>query len=128
MKYRTLWICLWFLALLAGKANSQVLSRAEFDDLLKTSIFSAIIDVKDGRKHIRRVLLGNKNDFSYLEAGDVTNPEKDRSLLLVFSSTIPNPKFAIFMIRNNSIRYGAKKGDVIRLSDFKCKMNPHANQ
>ena len=111
-------MCLCFFVLINCKADSQILTAAEFDRLMSTSIFSAIIDVKDGRKHIRRVISGQKHKFFYLESGDVTNPEKDRSFLLVFSSAMPNPKFSIFMIRANTIRYGSRKTDVISLPDL----------
>lgn len=87
-------------------------------NLLSNSIFSAIIEVKNGQKKINRVISGNKFDFLYIESGVVTKPEKDRKFLLVFLSKNPIPDFEIFMIRNNSLRFGLGKDGTISLKEL----------
>jgi hypothetical protein len=91
--------------------NGQDFTRDELFRRINNSAFTAVIEVKDGKRQIRDVIVGDIQKFKFLENGQVSNPDRDRIYLIILDTEMGDSERLILAVRDGIIRFGIKKMD-----------------
>ena len=97
--------------ILTCKVKAEDFAREVFLGKIQNSAFTAVIEVKDGKRKIRDVIVGNAQKFKFLENGQLSNPDKDRIYLIILNDGRGDSERSILTVRDGVIRFGIRTGD-----------------